>query len=178
MEILYILFVILPIITTTTTLKGYESNYLEGYYNAYDPNAKRNPNDIIVALNLNWDKCTPNGSKNRVGKFYASAIAVAVNDINKNPYILPNHRLRFVWKYNETNTNCDRDTIIRIMLKQIEMKNIDAYFGLPRHCETPASLTRAIGKPLFSLVSLSFTKELTIMCKQNKAAYVENIKGP
>ena len=47
------------------------------------------------------------GSQYHTPRYYSSAAAVAVEDINNDDTILKGYRLRYVWDTNETDTLCD-----------------------------------------------------------------------
>lgn len=155
MAVLFILLFFLQICTRTTLAKN--MNTSDDYFDAYNPDSQRQDGDVVLALNVNWKSCNRGGSVFHSGQFYASAIAVAVEDINNNPDILPNNRLRYVWNKSETNTNCSKDISTRIMLKQINLNTIDGIIGFPQKCEAPASIASAVNLPLISLVRI-YTK--------------------
>lgn len=81
-------------------------------------------------------------------KYYAGMIPYAINIINKDPNLLSNHTLRFVWK----DTECRTDKALKGMAQQWS-ENVDAFIGLGCFCEEPARLASALGLPVVSNVS-------------------------
>ena len=138
----------------------------DAFIDIYDPNVKVKDNEIVLALNLPFDnQCRSNDAsvcrarrKDRAispyhhGKYYASAASVAIQEINNRTDILPNHKLRYVWKSSETDTDCDQARAIKVMLKQLNMPNIHGFLGFACHCSTVASIASATNRPLFSKV--------------------------
>ena len=60
------------------------------------------------------------------GPYYASAMFVARDDINKNSFLLPNHRFNLVWG----NTECNKKKTVRLAMKMIEEQQVDALIGV------------------------------------------------
>jgi len=108
----------------------------EAFIDVFDPNVKVEKNDIVIALNLPF-RYTDENKKNmdaqitqfNHGEYYASAAVVAIAEINNRTDLLPNHRLRYVFKRNETDTKCNRFEAIRILWKQLGKKNIHGFVG-------------------------------------------------
>jgi len=134
----------------------------EAFIDVFDPNVKVEKNDIVIALNLPF-RYTDENKKNmdaqitqfNHGEYYASAAVVAIAEINNRTDLLPNHRLRYVFKRNETDTKCNRFEAIRILWKQLGKKNIHGFVGFTCACETIAKIAGAMNFPLFSMVSLN-----------------------
>lgn len=60
------------------------------------------------------------------GPYYASAMFVARDDINKNSFLLPNHRFNLVWG----NTECNKKKTVRLAIKMIEEQQVDPIIGV------------------------------------------------
>jgi hypothetical protein len=81
-------------------------------------------------------------------KRYAGMIPYAINTVNNDPNLLPNHTLSFVWK----DTECRTDKALRGMAQQWS-ENVDAFIGLGCFCEESARLASALRLPVVSNVS-------------------------
>ena len=81
-------------------------------------------------------------------KYYAGIIPYAIDIINKDPSLLLNHTLRYIW--NET--ECKTEKALKGMVQQWSRK-VDAFIGLGCFCEVPARLASALGLPVISHVS-------------------------
>ena len=59
------------------------------------------------------------------GQYYASAMCIALRDVNRNVSILPNHRIDLVW----ANTQCDWKWTVKAQYKMLHEENVDAFIG-------------------------------------------------
>ena len=85
------------------------------------------------------------------GLYYASAMFLALEDINNDKYLLPNHTLTLVW----ADTECDWKKTISMQLKMLEEEHVDAFVGGGcRGCLTNARIAGAEDMPMISHVSL------------------------
>ena len=85
------------------------------------------------------------------GLYYASAMFLAVEDVNNDKYLLPNHTLTLVWE----DTECDWKKTISTQLKMLEEEHVDAFIGGGcRGCLTNARIAGAQDLPMISHVSL------------------------
>lgn len=128
-------------------------DFLDIYKN---PNATWAKEDIVFALDFPYDsllckKChrVASGSGYNTAKFYASAAAVAVEDVN-NGSLLGNHTLRYIWDKNETDTHCNEITATKIQLKQMKM-GVHAFIGFACRCLSVANNAAAMNLPLLSM---------------------------
>ncbi|XP_028406591.1 receptor-type guanylate cyclase Gyc76C-like [Dendronephthya gigantea] len=78
-------------------------------------------------------------------KYYAGIIPYAIDIINKDPHLLPNYTLRYIW--NET--ECDTEKALKGMVQQWTRK-VDAFIGLGCFCEVPARVASALELPVIS----------------------------
>ena len=86
------------------------------------------------------------------GLYYASAMFLALEDINDDKYLLPNHTLTLVW----TDTACDWKKAISMQLKMLEEEHVDAFIGGGcKGCLTNARIAAAQDLPMVSHVSLT-----------------------
>ena len=85
------------------------------------------------------------------GLYYASAMFLALEDINNDKYLLPNHTLTLVW----ADTVCDWQKAISMQLKMLEEEHVDAFIGGGcKGCLTNARIAGAEDMPMISHVSL------------------------
>lgn len=85
------------------------------------------------------------------GMFYASAMFLAIDDVNKNKDLLPNHELKLVW----ADTECDWKRTVRIQLDMMKDQNVDAFIGGGcAGCEAIARNAGAENIPIISHVSV------------------------
>ena len=85
------------------------------------------------------------------GLYYASAMFLALEDVNNDKYLLPNHTLALVWE----DTECDWRKAISMQLKMLEEEHVDAFIGGGcRGCLTNARIAGAQDLPMISHVSL------------------------
>ena len=85
----------------------------------------------------------------KAGKYYAPAIAQAVEDVNNRSDLLAGHTLSFIWN----DTNCDESQTLRALSYQIHEKHVDAIIGPGCSCHTEARLASALDIPMISYVS-------------------------
>ena len=133
------------------------ATYEEGFLDIYKiPKEKWNKSDIVFALNLPFQLCQTckirhSGSGYNTARYYAAAAAVAVEDINNSPLYLPDHKLRYVWDFNETDTHCYEPDSIKAQFKQINI-GVHGFIGFGCDCLTVAKNAAAMNLPLISMV--------------------------
>ena len=85
------------------------------------------------------------------GLYYASAMFLALEDVNDDKYLLPNHTLTLVW----ADTECNWRKTISMQLKMLEEEHVDAFIGGGcKGCLTNARIAGAQDIPMISHVSL------------------------
>lgn len=84
------------------------------------------------------------------GKYYAAAITIAVEEINKQQNLLPGSSLSFIW--NETNCYDEQKTIRPLMYQMYEAR-VSAIIGPACNCGTTARIAAAFNVPMISYVS-------------------------
>jgi len=89
------------------------------------------------------------GNSYYAGNRYASAISLAVRDINNQTNLLPNDTISFEWR----DTNCDEFTTLRHQLQMLE-GNITAFIGPACQCKMAAKNAAAFNKTMISYVSI------------------------
>ena len=101
---------------------------------------------VLLPFSLGLNEMTAYYSAN----FYASAMFLAIDDVNNNPDLLPNHRLELVW----ADTKCDWKKTIQLQIDMMKDQNVDAFIGGGcQACEATARNAGAENIPLISHVS-------------------------
>jgi guanylate cyclase len=86
--------------------------------------------------------------RNRQGRIISGAITYALQQVNADPHILPNHTLHLIWG----DTRGDTLTGVRLLTDQWR-KGVVAFFGLEDSCSVEARVAAAWNLPLISYVS-------------------------
>lgn len=86
--------------------------------------------------------------RNRQGRIISGAITYALQQINADPNILPNHTLKLIWG----DTRGDTLTGVRLLTDQWR-QGVVAFFGLEDSCSVEARVAAAWNLPLISYVS-------------------------
>ncbi|XP_066910581.1 resact receptor-like isoform X2 [Clytia hemisphaerica] len=81
------------------------------------------------------------------GSFYASAMFIAIDDVNNNTDLLPNHKLELIW----ADTKCDWKETIQLQLNMMKDLQVDAFIGGGcEGCEATARNAGAENLPFIS----------------------------
>lgn len=87
------------------------------------------------------------------GQYYASAMSIAVDAVNRQQNLLPGHNISFIWN----DTACwKEDTTIRGLLHQMYEANVAAIIGPACLCNTSARIAASFDLPMISYVSTHF----------------------
>ena len=87
------------------------------------------------------------------GLYYASAINIAMDEINRQENLLPGKNISFIWN----NTDCeDENRTIRALMYQIYEAKVSAIIGPGCTCNTSARNAAAFNVPMISYVSTHF----------------------
>lgn len=86
--------------------------------------------------------------RNRQGRIISGAITYALQQVNANPHILPNHTLHLIWG----DTRGDTLTAVKLLTDQWK-QGVVAFFGLEDSCSVEARVAAAWNLPLISYVS-------------------------
>lgn len=114
--------------------------------------------NLTIGLIIPYSR-SAGGSRAVRGRDYASAMTVAVDNINKDPHLLPGIRLGFIWNDSE----CIEEKSIQLFISQWE-RNVDGFIGFGCNCHTQARMAAALNLPVVSHVSIIiffWTKFLT-----------------
>ena len=88
------------------------------------------------------------GGQSRPGTFYASALTVAVDNINKDPTLFPGTSLSFIWN----DSGCREEESIKALIRQHE-RRVHAFIGFGCNCSKQARIAAALNLPAISHVS-------------------------
>lgn len=103
--------------------------------------------NLTIGLVLPYRMAT-GGVQSRPGNHYAAAITIAVDNINKDPTLLPGIKLGFIWDDSE----CTEEKSIKAFIRQWE-KRVDGFIGFGCRCFTQGRMAAALNLPLISHVS-------------------------
>ena len=105
--------------------------------------------DFTVGLLIPLNDAADIGGDIKAGKYYASAISVAVDRINQQPDLLPGHNISFIWN----DTACDEEKTLQALIYQIYDAKVSAVIGPGCTCNTSARNAAAFNIPMISYVS-------------------------
>ena len=115
---------------------------------------KHNDNDkpnILLGVLIPFTLGTAPMTSYASGTYYASAMFLAIDDVNNNKDLLPNHTLSLVW----ADTICDWKKTIQVQLDMIKDQNVDAFIGGGcAGCEAMAKNAGAVNIPIISHVRI------------------------
>ena len=107
--------------------------------------------NLTIGLILPY-KLSTGDVQNRPGDHYAAAMTIAVDNINKDPTLLPGINLSFIWADSE----CEEEKSIEEFMRQWE-KRVDAFIGIGCKCFTQARMAAALNLPLISHVRMAYS---------------------
>lgn len=87
------------------------------------------------------------------GEFFASAMSIAVDDINRRPDLLPGINVTFIWN----DTDCEELKTLQSVVYQMN-QGVTAFIGPGCSCNTSARLAASFSKTMISYVSNPFYK--------------------
>ncbi|XP_078348931.1 atrial natriuretic peptide receptor 1-like isoform X2 [Oculina patagonica] len=79
------------------------------------------------------------------GEFYASAMSIAVDDINRRPDLLPGQNVSFIWN----DTRCEEFTTLQQIVYQLN-EGVTAFIGPGCSCNTSARMAASFNKTMIS----------------------------
>ncbi|XP_068673835.1 atrial natriuretic peptide receptor 1-like isoform X3 [Montipora foliosa] len=103
-----------------------------------------NDGNLTIGFILPY-KLLSGSDQNRPGEYHASAMTIAVDNINKDPTLLPGINLSFIWADSE----CDEEKSIEALIHQRE-KGVHAFIGFGCKCSTQARMAAALNLPIIS----------------------------
>ena len=84
---------------------------------------------------------------------YAAAFKIAVDRVNNDRALLPNHEIKFV--YNDTKLQESKS--IKAMYEQLNKHNVSAFVGFGWSCHSAALIATAVNVPIISYVRIIIT---------------------
>ena len=82
------------------------------------------------------------------GEFFASAMSIAVDDINSRPDLLPGQNVTFIWN----DTDCEEVNSLQSIVFQLS-QGVSAFIGPGCSCNTSARMAASFNKTMISYVS-------------------------
>lgn len=110
------------------------------------------------------------------GIYYASAISIAVDEINRQKNLLPGNNISFIWN----DTDCeDENKTIRALMYQMYEEKVSAIIGPGCTCNTSARNAAAFNVPMISYVSTQFlfTHFVSILYVHSFQLYFSEYRG-
>ena len=138
----------------------YETNYTSDH-------RPDNRTKIHIGLLLPFHLANHGNEYSRGGaRFYSEAFNIALDNINNDPYLLPGHKLDFVFN----DTGCNEMDSIKSMYYQYVRRNklnlpFHGFIGLGCECGTAAKFASAMKIPVVSHVSI------LIICSFKTSSY-------
>eukprot|EP00795_Rhopilema_esculentum_P009034 gene9034-16677_t len=80
------------------------------------------------------------------GRSYATAFQIAVDDVNRNSSLLPNHEIKFVFN----DSTVDEANALMAVYKQLNGMNVSALVGLGWFCHSVSTIATAVDVPVIS----------------------------
>lgn len=105
--------------------------------------------DVKLGLLIPFKHANKLGNYFHRGEYYASAISIAVDDINGNPNLLAGHNVSFVWN----DTECEELNTLRSIVHQLN-SGVTAFIGPGCGCNTSARTAAAFNVSMISYVSI------------------------
>lgn len=104
--------------------------------------------DIKIGLLIPFKYARSLGNYYFRGQYYASAMSIAIDDINKRKDLLPGRNISFIWN----DTECDELKTLRALAYQIN-HGVKAFIGPGCSCTTAARSAAAFNLSMISYVS-------------------------
>lgn len=114
--------------------------------------------DVKIGLLIPFKHASKLGNYFHRGEYYASAISIAVDDINRNPNLLPGHNVSFVWN----DTQCEDLDTVRALVHQLN-SGVNVLIGPACSCNTSARIAAAFNVTMISYVSLGIAVVFFVM---------------
>ncbi|XP_020901343.1 atrial natriuretic peptide receptor 1 isoform X2 [Exaiptasia diaphana] len=128
--------------------------YLICFLSLYDcycaNNVSTSNNDIKIGLLIPFKYARSLGNYYFRGQYYASAMSIAVDDINRRPDLLPGRNISFIWN----DTECDELKTLRALAYQIN-HGVQAFIGPGCSCATAARSAAAFNLSMISYMCSS-----------------------
>ena len=106
--------------------------------------------EVKLGLLIPFKQTTRLSNSFHRGEFYASAMSIAVDDINRRPDLLPGQNVTFIWN----DTRCEEFTTLQSIVYQLN-EGVTAFIGPGCSCNTSARMAASFNKTMISYVSSS-----------------------
>ena len=110
----------------------------------------------ILKLGLVFPYSSQRMNVNFRARDYAAAFKIAVDRVNNDRALLPNHEINFV--YNDTNFQESKS--IKAIYEQLNKHNVSAFVGFGWSCHSAALIATAVNVPIISYVGIIITPSL------------------
>lgn len=104
--------------------------------------------EVKLGLLIPFKQTVPLGNSYHRGEFYASAMSIAVDDINRRPDLLPGQNVTFIWN----DTRCEEFQTLQSIVWQLNA-GVTAFIGPACSCNTSARMAASFNKTMISYVS-------------------------
>ena len=104
--------------------------------------------EVKLGLLIPFKETASLGNAYHRGEFYASAMSIAVDDINRRPDLLPGQNVTFTWN----DTRCEEFQTLQSIVWQLN-EGVTAFIGPGCSCNTSARMAASFNKTMISYVS-------------------------
>ena len=111
--------------------------------------------EVKLGLLIPLKDATSLGNSYHRGEFYASAMSIAVDDINRRPDLLPGQNVTFMWN----DTRCEEFQTLQSIVWQLN-EGVTAFIGPGCSCNTSARMAASFNKTMISYVSSPLMKSV------------------
>lgn len=106
--------------------------------------------EVKLGLLIPFKRTNRLGNSFHRGEYYASAMSIAVDDLNRRSDLLPGQNVTFIWN----DTDCEEEKTLRAIVYQLK-QGVSAFIGPGCSCNTSARLAASFNKTMISYVSSS-----------------------
>lgn len=106
--------------------------------------------EVKLGLLIPFKRASRIGNYFHRGEFFASAMSIAVDDINRRPDLLPGLNVTFIWN----DTDCEEFKTLQSIVYQMN-QGVTAFIGPGCSCNTSARVAASFNKTMISYVSIS-----------------------
>ncbi|XP_020613215.1 atrial natriuretic peptide receptor 1-like isoform X2 [Orbicella faveolata] len=101
--------------------------------------------EVKLGLLIPFKETASLGNSYHRGEFYASAMSIAVDDINRRPDLLPGQNVTFMWN----DTRCEEFQTLQSIVWQLN-EGVTAFIGPGCSCNTSARMAASFNKTMIS----------------------------
>lgn len=104
--------------------------------------------EVKLGLLIPFKRTSRLGNYYHRGEFYASAMKIAVDNVNERLDLLPGQNLTFIWN----DTDCEEFKTLQSLVYQLN-QGVSAFIGPGCACNTSARMAASFNKTMISYVS-------------------------